>query len=322
MKIRNLAGFIIALAVLVVGFPACNEKKKEITDNKVSFGVITDVHQDLQPDARERLQAFIDSAKVVNPDFIVQLGDLSHGTTTDSILEIWNRYPGKNYHVLGNHDSDNLPKDSIIKKQNMPGRYYSYDIGGMHFIVLDLNYFIQKGEHIDFGLGNNYPIPSDSKNLISPPQMLWLEEDLASTGKPTIVFSHQGIGDTFPDWVSPSNKKIREIFAKANSGGEKKVIACFAGDQHVDTYEEIEGVHYFQINSASYFWIEESAVFSNGHMAEYKDPLFAFVTVDLNNRTIEVKGVNSVFLEPAPSSENYSTPQKLSASVTSRKVNF
>jgi len=204
----------------------------------------------------------------------------------------------------------------------MPGRYYSYDTGGMHFVVLDLNYFLENGEHKDFGLGNNYRIPSESKNLISPAQLLWLEKDLASTDKPTIVFSHQGIGDIFADGVSTSNKKIREVFANANSGGHKKVIACFAGDQHVDTYEEIEGVHYFQINSASYFWIEEPAIYSNGHMAEYKDPLFAFVTVDLNERTIEVEGVNSVFLEPAPTAENYNEPQKLSASVTSRKVNF
>lgn len=311
-------GFMIT-TFIILGFSACTSTPKE---NKIKFGIIADVHQDLQPNARERLQVFIDSAKSINPDFIIQLGDLSHGITTDSILEIWNQYSGKNYHVLGNHDSDNSPKDSIIKMQNMPSRYYSYDIDGMHFVVLDLNYFLEDKEYKDFGLGNNYRIPSENKNLISSEQLEWLKKDLASTEKPTVVFSHQGIGNTFPEWVSPSNEETRKIFAEANSGKDKKVIACFAGDQHVDTYEEIEGIHYFQINSASYFWIEEASVYSNGHMAEYKDPLFAFVTIDLNNKTIEVEGIQSRFIEPAPSSGNYSSPQKLHAGIKSRKISF
>lgn len=306
------------LVFLILCLSGCSSQEK----NVVTFGLITDVHQDLQKDAQARLSVFIDEAIEANPDFIIQLGDLSHGQQIDSILQIWNRFEGKNYHVLGNHDSDHLQKDSVVAKQNMAGKYYSFDNGGVHFIVLDLNYILENGEYKDFDRGNNYHVGASQKNLISPEQLEWLDKDLSVTKKPTVVYSHQGIGQLWEGYLSPSAEGIRQVLEKHNTEKEKKVIACFSGDQHVDAYGEVNGIHYFQVNSASYFWIEEAAVYSNGHMAEYKDPLYAFVTIDLENKTIEVKGTSSEFLPPAPTVDNYSEAHKVFAEIKSRKISF
>lgn len=303
--------------LLTIFITSCNP-----VNNEIKFGIISDVHQDLQKNAKERLTSFIDRAEKENPDFIIQLGDLAHGSTTDYILDVWNKFSGKSFHVLGNHDSDNIPKDSVIKKQGMPSKYYSYDIKGVHFVVLDLNYILTGNEYNDFGLGNNYRVQKENKNLISPEQLQWLEDDLAKTNKPTIIFSHQGLGDLWEGHVCPNREKVRKVFAKANSGKHKKVIACFAGDQHVDSHEIIDGIHYFQINSASYFWIDESAVYSNGHMAEYKDPIFAFVTIDISNKSIEINGTTSEFLPPAPNAENYKFINKAYPGIRDLKVYF
>lgn len=316
MTLRKLK--LILIVFLTLYMSSCSHQEKNI----VTFGVITDVHQDLQKDAQARLSVFIDQAIETNPNFIIQLGDLSHGQQIDSILQVWNRFEGKNYHVLGNHDSDNLVKDSVVAKQNMAGKYYSFDNGGVHFIVLDLNYILEDGEYQDFGLGKNYRISPSQKNLISPEQLKWLDRDLSTTKKPTVVYSHQGIGRIWEGYLSPSAEDIRQVLEKHNTEKEKKVIACFSGDQHVDAYEEVNGIHYFQVNSASYFWIEEAALYSNGHMAVYKDPLYAFVTIDLQNKTIEMKGTTSEFLPPAPTKDNYSKPHKVFAEIKSRKVSF
>lgn len=317
MKLIKL--FIVVLT-LSIGFGSCNSAKKE--SDTVTFGMIADVHQDLQKDALSRLKVFIDKANEVKPDFIIQLGDLSHGQQLDSILQIWNLFEGESHHVLGNHDSDHLEKEKVIAKQKMPARYYSYDKGGIHCIVLDLNFILEDGEYKDFKLGNNYRIPSENKNLISPDQLKWLDEDLAKTDKPSLIFTHQGVATKWTENLSPSATQIREVLEKHNRGKEKKVIACFSGDLHIDDYLEINDIHYFQINSASYFWIEEAAVYSNGHMAEYKDPLYAFVTVDLGNRTLDVAGIASEFLSPVPTVDNYSKADLLYPGIKSMKVQF
>lgn len=94
------------------------------TQSPVRIGVITDIHDDVG-----KLQAFIDDAKSEQPDFIIQLGDLSNGKEAINLqmIDVWNRYPGKRYHVLGNHDMDYATKEEIIERQDMPGKYYSFD---------------------------------------------------------------------------------------------------------------------------------------------------------------------------------------------------
>lgn len=134
------------------------------------------------------------------------------------MLKIWNSYPGTKYHVLGNHEFDYATKNEIIQRQEMPGPYYSFDCGAYHFIVLDCNFIRKEGKFIDFGKANYY-IAKESRDLIHPEQIAWLEEDIQKTDKPVIIFSHQ----TFDDIIIrgsnpvPNRSEVRKLIKKINS---------------------------------------------------------------------------------------------------------
>ena len=52
-----------------------NGKLPLLTEKPVTFGVISDVHQDIAHDAPERLTAFLKEAERRQVDFIIELGD-------------------------------------------------------------------------------------------------------------------------------------------------------------------------------------------------------------------------------------------------------
>lgn len=314
--------FITRMSVGFCGLAFNLSCSQHAAPRQVRFGVITDVHQDLQSDAAKRLQSFVDAAKEWEPDFIVQLGDLSHGEGLDTIRKVWEQFPGKRYSVMGNHDTDHSTKEAVVAALGMPARHYSYDLGGVHFVALDLNYMREEGQFLDFEMGNYFRAKSDDRDLISPEELEWLKADLAKTDKPTIILSHQGLDDLWGTGGCPNRKEVRELFRKVNEQNKQKVIACFCGHHHVDSYSEIEGVHYFQINSASYFWAEGANQYSNGNMVEYKDPLYAFVTVDLDSNQIKIEGVNSEFLPPAPKPDDFQHADKVYPYVSNRTIDI
>lgn len=269
---------------------------------KVRFGVISDVHQDLQADARERLTTFLTDPKVSKADFAIQLGDLSHSTGADSIVAVWNSPigPKLKYNVLGNHDSDNAPIALMVEKYRMPNSYYSFDQKGIHFVVLETN---------------------TVRDAISPEQFEWFQNDIAATTLPTVIFSHNALDNI---GASVSNRMaMREIINQANDGDRKKVIALFCGHHHLDTYSVIDGIPYFHINSASYVWVD-GGKYSNGPMAEYKDAVYSVVEIDLKRRTISLDGIQSEYLSPAPQESDFEAQlwSNMNPGQRNRKVNF
>lgn len=311
--IKGLSAGIGCLALQI----SCQTEKSM---KPVRFGIISDVHQDLQADAVRRLQAFIDTANKQQPDFIIQLGDLSHGEGVNTMKAVWEQFPGRRYSVMGNHDTDHATKEQIMQSLNMPSKYYSYDLHGIHFIVLDLNYFLKEGQYVDNEHGNYFQATMGiDRDLISPDELEWLRKDLTATDKPTIVFSHQALNDTWQGNACPNRKEVRKLFQEVNRD-KPKVIACFCGHHHVDEYQEIEGVHYIHINSASYFWTDASDKYSNGHMIEYKDPLYAFVTLDFDKGIIQIEGTKSEFIPPVPQPTDFEGADKVYPFISNRTI--
>lgn len=307
---------------LALGNLPCNGKNSTSLPRTIRFGVISDVHQDLQKDAAKRLQSFIDAAGEWKPDFIVQLGDLSHGSGLETIKEVWEKFPGKRVSVLGNHDTDHSTKEIVTKELDMPACYYSFDVGNVHFVALDLNYMRKENLYSDFEKGNYFKAKPEDRDLISPEELEWLKKDLDKTDKPTVIFSHQGLDEVWLGKGCPNRKEVRAVIHEANKQSGQKVIACFCGHHHVDAHEEIDGVHYFQINSASYFWADHADHYSNGNMIEYKDALFAFVTLDLDSKQIKIEGVKSDFLPPAPASADFQGAENVYPYVSDRVIKW
>ncbi|WP_339709193.1 metallophosphoesterase [uncultured Kriegella sp.] len=294
----------------------------EVTKSKpVRIGFITDVHHGFCKDGLERLEKFIDDASQRELDFIIQGGDFCHPTPEGKeCIDLWNSYPGEKYHVLGNHDMDKGTKQQAIDFFGMQSNYYSFDKGDFHFVVMDGNYIMEDGEYKDYGNANFY-IEQQRRSLVNPEQIEWLKEDLAKTDKQCIIISHQAFDEIWDGWSSPSRFAVRKVIDDANNRTDfQKVIACFCGHHHVDDHSFINNVHYFQMNSASYFYVG-SGYGSDDSRAMYEDSLFAYLTLDPTG-SIHIEGKESKFVRPTPLEKNHPDAPRLSASISSRIAQF
>ncbi|MBE7054878.1 MAG: serine/threonine protein phosphatase [Ruminococcaceae bacterium] len=309
---------------------------------KVKFGVFADLHVDIMHDTQERLEKFLEACRKDNVDFIIQLGDfcypddnrkcvsrvgnqpenikiaLSTKTYADKekILSLFNNFEKPSYHVLGNHECDICSKKETMDFYEMKGEsYYSFDMGGIHFIVLDPNYFKFNGEYTAFENGNYFDAFYDSGQgsggehilpWIPPEQIEWLKNDLKNTKFPSVLFSHQCLceGNIYG---ALNADVIRQIIKDAPSG----VLAAFNGHEHMDYDSYQDGICFVNINSMSCQWIDKDFIcyglygkdidekYPNiKYTVPYKDSVYAIVSID--EEGIDIKGVESRCVGPSP----------------------
>ena len=208
--------------------------------------------------------------------------------------------------MLGNHDLDRYTKEEYVAGLHMPGRYYSFDKGDFHFIVLDGNNLYDGKEYKAYGRANYY-VDSKMRAFMDPEQLEWLKKDLAATDKRCIIFSHQSI-----DTTVNNGSEVRGILEAENERcGFQKVALAFSGHTHSNYVKEINGITYVQINSASYVWIEQPSMTEKRYPKEINDqysllsrsitydkPLYGIVT--LTGEGAELKGTKGEFMPPTP----------------------
>lgn len=264
------------------------------------FGLCADIHKDIMHDADARLQAFIEHAQKENVDFILQLGDFCRPYDYNRpFLDIWEAFAGPRYHVLGNHDTDGgFSRQAVVDYWSMPGRFYSFDAGVYHFVVLD-------GNDARQGKPPGYPC------YMAADQLAWLRRDLADTDRPTVVFCHQSPLDMqAPEQGLDNGAEVRALLEQANAAGAQ-VLACFSGHNHMDAHTALNGIHYIQINSMSNYWLGEdyqeirysAAVDADfpwiKYTAPYAAPLYALVALEADG-TLVIEGTASTFVGSTP----------------------
>lgn len=291
------------LSLLVcLGFAACQKETKPVT-----FAVVSDLHQDIAHDAEERLSTFLRAANDNQVDFIIELGDFCMPKEENKpFLKRWQDYAGEKYMLLGNHDMDNCSKEEVMQFIGMNNRYYSFDKGDFHFIVLDPNNIYDGEKYIPYENGNYFGY-GEKVSYVDPEQVEWLKKDLQATDKRCIIFSHQSF-----ECSSQNREDIRKIFEDENlRAGYKKVAVAFSGHDHTNYMKEINSIAYIQINSASNQWVGEKYAcperFSDEinqkrpalkYTLPYKDALYGVVT--LTGDGMQLKGVKSEFIAPGP----------------------
>lgn len=230
----------------------------------VKAGIITDMHHTSKADTATRkysaslskMKAFIASMKQESPDFVLEMGDfvdtLAQGTDpAKNLEEIETVFTsiGPAFHVLGNHEFDNLTREFVLKAVSNTGiplgrTWYSWDSNGVHFIVLDADYTPQ-APHRAYDMNT----PGDTfwtwKDTFVPPrELVWLEKDLFATTLPSVVFTHQTL-----DRVDDQDHNIKNASAVRkvleDSG---KVIIVLSGHDHAGGYANIKGIHYIVMN--------------------------------------------------------------------------
>jgi 3',5'-cyclic AMP phosphodiesterase CpdA len=228
-------------------------------------------------------------------------------------MDIWRSFNGPSYHVIGNHDTDDViemkrnvyTRDEVASFWGMPGPYYSFDIKGWHFIVLYGSDEVLPGIR-----GDGYP------RYIGKKQRLWLMDDLEKTKLPVILFCHQG-ADLDTDAGLIEGTYIRRILEKANEkAGWNKARLVLSGHHHRDYHNNFNNIHYVQINSMSYQWLGEQFSLERYEpalhekypilkfLAPYKDPLWALITIE-NDGSFNIKGKESSWVGPSPLEMGY-----------------
>lgn len=272
----------------------------------VKVGIITDLHQDVIHNGSERLDAFLARTKKINPDLILQMGDFAYPNEKNKeLIDRFNNAHQTALHVIGNHDTDNgHTKEQCLSYWKMPARYYTKEVNGVCFIILDGN---DKGSPTRKG---GYPA------YINDEQKLWLQQQLKQIDKPIIVVSHQPLAGAM---AVDNAAEIQEILSAASD----KILLAINGHTHIDCQLFIKNINYVHINSASYFWVG-SKYKHNSYSEEihkshpwisstcpYQDALFTTLTIDPSSGKMRIEGRKSNWVGPSPEQLNYVDETKL-----------
>lgn len=247
---------------------------KLLADEKAAplrVGVVTDLHYADKPTAgsrhyRETLGKLEEAGTQFQkdqPTFIVELGDFIDAAPEVEVeqryLKTVNHEFSKlckdRHYVLGNHCVDTLTKNEFLEGVEKEKSYYSFDRGGIHFIVLD-SCFRSDGK------------PYERRNFewtdpnIPPAELEWLKSDLQANQKPVVVFAHQRL-DVSNSYGVKNNADVRQ--ALESSGN---VLAVFQGHSHKNELNTIGGIHYCTMVAM----VEGSGAANNGYSIMDIDP--------------------------------------------------
>lgn len=294
---------------------------------KVRFGVFADLHTDFMHDARRRVKKFLTAGEKENIDFAIQLGDFCppnrvHMRDKHSILAYIRKCGIPFYHLLGNHDVDANTKREALKFLGTKQRHYSFDIGGVHFVVLDANFFELSGKYFAYDKGNYRGLPKEAKMPVLPPEELkWLADDLRHAAYPAVIFTHQSLVE------SRAGIRNAEDFRKVVRKAPKGVLMAVCGHEHVDRLEQKEGIWYYCVNSMSYYWAGgryRHDTYSKRltekfpkleSIFPYREPLFAIIEIE--DGVIRINGRRTWIVGAKPAELNF-TKEGLEDKITSK----
>ncbi len=246
-----------ALGLMLTGCRSLGPQRPRLISG-FRFGLITDAHYGDAPPketryfreslakAREAVERF----RSEHVRFLADLGDMLKDTAPDepeartlanldAIERELQRFDGAIYHVLGNHDLDNLSKAQVLAHLANTGvapdrSYYAFSCAGVRFLVTD-DEFLHDGRSYDHG---NY----DWRDIhLPPPELDWLRFELTATAEPVVVLGHQRL-DGDGDVQVVNRAEVRQILE--DSG---KVLAVFQGHDHKGAYSFINGIHYYTL---------------------------------------------------------------------------
>jgi predicted phosphodiesterase len=265
--------------ILSAGVANFSSLRADDRKQSVSVGLITDLHYADKPPAgsrhyRETPEKLAEAAErfaTEKPAFVVELGDFIDAAdsveTELGYLKRINRefttLSENRHYVLGNHCVDTLTKREFLDGVEQQKSYYSFDSGGVHFVVLD-SCFRSDGE------------PYRRRNFqwtdanIPAAELEWLADDLKQTSKQTVIFAHQRLDVSAHHGVKNA-AAVRQVLETSG-----KVLAVFQGHSHKNDHQQIAGIHYCTMVAM----VEGAGAGSNGYS----------ILKIAENGTIEVSG--------------------------------
>jgi len=243
---------------------AGNKSMAQTSPQSIRFGLFTDVHHADKPEVGTRyyresltkLEEGLATFRKSKAEFLVCLGDLVDAARTLDeeralVAQAMGLIRGTQlpvHFVLGNHCVQTLTKQQFLEEAKQKRSYYSFERGGVHFVVLDACY---RKDGVSYDAGN-----FDWKDTEIPAaEQSWLQQDLAASKGPVLVFVHQRL-DVEGVHAVASAREVRAILERSG-----KVAAVFQGHSHQNDYREIDGIHYCTMRAV----IEGSGAANNGY---------------------------------------------------------
>ena len=157
----------------------------------------------------------------------------------------------------------------------MPANYYSFDLKGFRFVVLDGNHIKAGPEDYRDHQHSNY-YSQKERGHFGPRQLQWFKDQLEQSDLHVVSFSHQRLSHRAdgPDMRSA----IDDANAKAGFG---KFILSLNGHGHRDLSEVVAQVPYVEIPTAAHKW--------DGKPIPHTTVRFAVVHLDAKG-VIEIDG--------------------------------
>lgn len=224
------------------------------------FGVVTDCHYaDIAASenrdyrgVKARLQNVIAACERHQVDFVVELGDFKDNSggaqatlsKLDEIESVFASFSGGHYHVLGNHDVDCINKTQFLSHITNTGfstatAYYSFERGGVTFIVLDCDYASDSdADHLING-GINW-----ATLFIPPAERTWLRSVLEAAEGPVVVFCHAPLDPVDTGHAVKNAAAVRALLEVSH-----RVTGVFCGHSHLNSRCSCNGINYYTLAS-------------------------------------------------------------------------
>lgn len=245
---------------------------------KLKLAIVTDIHNG--KDSGRRLgskapyltERFVEVANRFEADIAIDMGDRVSGGSKENderdmtqLRDIFNKLASPFRSLIGNHDIKYLSRAENEEIMGTPSESHSMDIKGFHLTFWN----------------PNVETNGNGSLWLSKEDLQWLKEDLESTDKPTIVFTHAGLenveaaadgpnidntNDIDNRFFYPESKKVRRILEKSGN-----VIAAFNGHRHKKRIREINGIHYITQQSLTNAYGEEHRATGTYSLIEIED---------------------------------------------------
>ena len=229
------------------------------------FAAITDLHfgpaepfrgvnRKLTGQAPALTAAFVDDMNLrVRPDFVIVLGDViedqsphadlaNYSAATNALSKL--HMPVR--HLYGNHDLVNLSHRQLLALTGEPALNSSFDVGGWHLVRLHST--------AELVPASQPGAPAELRGSIAPEHLRWLDNDLAATDKPTIVFTHfspadQDLTDQFWFDDSPAEALLANRAELRSLLEAHGVVMTLNGHVHWNDHTVHNGISYITVQS-------------------------------------------------------------------------
>ena len=273
------------------------------------FGVFTDLHYDAIHDADRRVGDLLGSFGNNHVDFAIDLGDSIFAKPKNKeIVEQFKKVPC--YFSIGNHNIDFCSNETALKFLGLKRGNYSVIRENVKFIFLDANYvktpdgYLHEDEAMD--------VAGVCRPYVPPEQIRWLQNELENDDLFYIICTHQSLANDLLIGTHSrgiiNREEVRAVLEKRNAG-KKRVLLCMNGHDHGDAIHQINGIHYYSLNSASHVWQPKKAFMYSKELHDsfphlknyimYEEALHIIVDID-DDMNVQIQGMEGQYQNVMP----------------------